>query len=259
MAFQVKNPTLKSIIDFLKNQLGSMSLINDAPTDSKKYGRKNGFWVEITEGGGGGGGSNIGDNVYTEGDQLIIESSSTQIEDFFKNIAPEFDNTVSHPINSLVLYENQLYTLTEAHTAPTTWENTSHTTAVISDILNLKAPIANPTFTGTPQISTTPTENSNNYAIADTAYVDRAATKREVLIITTGDFSSLPYSVSGSSSIAAKVEDDMVPITMDLSNPAAQTGTWKITTGAAQFSITGTNAISGTTNATLYFIKTRTS
>ena len=250
MAFQVKNPTLKSIIDFLKNQLGSMSLINDAPTDSKKYGRKNGFWVEITEGGGGGGGSNIGDNVYTEGDQLIIESSSTQIEDFFKNIAPEFDNTVSHPINSLVLYENQLYTLTAAHTAPTSWESTSHTTAVISDILNLKAPITNPTFTGTPYITTTPTENSNNHKIADTAYVDRAISKMEVLKYTASGIadSKRSFDVTG-------LEDDMVPLVMDLSNPSAQTSGWTISTTTNNFTITGT--ISGTTDADFYFVKTR--
>ena len=251
MAFQVKNPTLKSIIDFLKNQLGSMSLINDAPTDSKKYGRKNGFWVEITEGGGGGGGSNIGDNVYTEGDQLIIESSSTQIEDFFKNIAPEFDNTVSHPINSLVLYENQLYTLTEAHTAPATWENTSHTTAIISDILNLKAPIANPTFTGTPQISTTPTEGSNDHKIADTAYVDRAVSKMEVLKYTASSISDNNRSFSNISGL----ESDMVPLIMDLSNPSAQTGDWTINTSNGSFTITG--SITGNTNADFYFMKTR--
>ena len=250
MAFQVKNPTLKNIIDFLKNQLGSMSLINDAPTDSKKYGRKNGFWVEITEGGGGGGGSNIGDNVYTEGDQLIIESSSTQIEDFFKNIAPEFDNTVSHPINSLVLYENQLYTLTEAHTAPTTWENTSHTTAIISDILNLKAPIANPTFTGTPQISTTPTEGSNDHKIADTAYVDRAVSKMEVLKYTASSISDTnrSFSVTG-------LESDMVPLAMNLSNSNAQTSDWTINTSNGSFTISG--SITGNTNANFYFMKTR--
>ena len=233
MAFQVKNPTLKSIIDFLKNQL-----------------RKNGFWVEITEGGGGGGGSNIGDNVYTEGDQLIIESSSTQIEDFFKNIAPEFDNTVSHPINSLVLYENQLYTLTEAHTAPATWENTSHTTAIISDILNLKAPIANPTFTGTPQISTTPTEGSNDHKIADTAYIDRAVSKMEVLKYTASGIADTNrnFNVTG-------LEDDMVPLVMDLDNPIVQVDDWTIRTSNGNFTIIG--PISGNTNADFYFMKTR--
>lgn len=258
MAFQINNPTLKNIIDFLKNQLGSMSTINDAPTDSKKYGRKNGFWVEITEGGGGGGGStNIGDNVYTEGNQLIIQSSSTQIEDFFKNIAPEFDNTVSHPINSLVLYENQLYTLTAAHTAPTAWANTSHTTAVLSDLLNLKAPINSPTLTGTPKLYSTPSENDNSEKIATTKYVDTAVNKREILKIAIDNFSSLPKSISGTNTIAGSVESDMVPIAMDLSNPAAQIGTWTITTGNASISITGTNAISGTTNATIYLMKTR--
>ena len=40
-----------------KPSLGTMSSKNDAPSDGKKYGRKNGNWIEIQEGGGGGGGS----------------------------------------------------------------------------------------------------------------------------------------------------------------------------------------------------------
>lgn len=139
MAFEIKNPTLKNIIDFLKNQLGSMSLIDDAPNDSKKYSRKNGFWVEVNDSGGGGGEStNIGDEVYTEGDQLIIHSASTQIQDFFDNIAPEFDNTVSNSVNDIVMYDNKLFTLTEGHTAPATWENTTHVTTNVNNILKNK-------------------------------------------------------------------------------------------------------------------------
>ena len=37
-----------------KPLLGSMALMNDAPLDSKVYGRKNGSWTEVTGGGGGG-------------------------------------------------------------------------------------------------------------------------------------------------------------------------------------------------------------
>ena len=37
-----------------------------------------------------------------------------------------------------------------------------------------KAPLASPTFTGTPLITTTPTANDNSHKIADTAYVDNA-------------------------------------------------------------------------------------
>lgn len=215
MAFQVKNPTLKSIIDFLKNQLGSMSLINDAPTDSKKYGRKNGFWVEITEGGGGGGGSsNIGDNVYTEGNKLIIESSSTQIEDFFKNIAPEFDNTVYFPKDSLVMYNNQLYRLTAEHNPPTLWDNTSYTTAIFSEAME--------------------------------SQVER----REILIVTENNVDVLPKTITNSN-----IENDMIPISMDLSVPSAQSGDWTVSTTTGSLNINGT--ISTTTNIILYLMKTR--
>lgn len=149
MAFEIKNPTLKNIIDFLRNQLGSMSLIDDAPSDSKKYSRKNGFWVEVNDSGGGGGEStNIGDEVYTEGDQLIIHSASTQVQDFFDNIAPKFDNTISNSTNDIVVYNNKLFTLTEGHTAPVTWENTTHVTTSINDILKNKVNISGDTMTG---------------------------------------------------------------------------------------------------------------
>ena len=262
MAFQINNPTLKNIIDFLKNQLSNVATDTDISVGDTEnwYGRKNGVWSKIQGGGGGGESTNIGDEVYTDGSNLIIKSASTEVKNFFGQIANDFNDALSYSTGNLVMYNKELYRFTSDYVAGSGDSLTTHAVTTTIDMgLQQKAPIASPKFTGTPQLSTTPTENSNNYAIADTAYVDRAATKREVLIITTDNFSSLPYSVSGSSSIAAKVEDDMIPITMDLSNPAAQIGTWKITTGAAQFSITGTNAISGTTNATLYFIKTRTS
>ena len=262
MAFQVKNPTLKSIIDFLKNQLSSVATdtdisVND-PNPEHWYGRRNGVWSLIQGGGGGGESTNIGDEVYTDGSNLIIKSASTEVKDFFGQIANDFNDTLSYSTGNLVMYNKELYRFTSDYIAGSGDSLTTHAVTTTIDMgLQQKAPIANPTFTGTPQISTTPVENSNDHKIADTAYVDRAATKREVLVITTDNFSSLPYSVSGGNTIAANVEDDMVPIAMDLSNPIAQTGTWKITTGTSQFSITGTNAISGTTNATFYFMKTR--
>ncbi len=44
MAFNIKNPTLKNIINFLKN-LGNLD--SDANNDDKSYGRKNGDWSEV--------------------------------------------------------------------------------------------------------------------------------------------------------------------------------------------------------------------
>lgn len=148
MAFEIKNPTLSNIIDFLRNQLGPLSVADDANIDGKTYGRRNGYWTEINTSGGGGESTNIGDEVYTSGDQLIINSASTQMQDFFGNIAPEFDNTISNSTNEIVMYDNKLFTLTEGHTAPATWENTTHVTTSINDILKNKVNISGDIMTG---------------------------------------------------------------------------------------------------------------
>lgn len=44
MVFDTKNPTLKNIINFLRN-LGGLD--TDADSDNKSYGRKNGNWSEV--------------------------------------------------------------------------------------------------------------------------------------------------------------------------------------------------------------------
>ena len=76
--------------------------------------------------------------------------------------------------------------------------------------------------------------------------------KTEVLIINVASFSSLPQTVSD-----ANIESDMVVVNSVLSTPSAQTADWTVTTSNGSLTISGTSAISGSTTATLYLMKSR--
>lgn len=67
----------------------------------------------------------------------------------------------------------------------------------------------------------------------------------KTVVITTSSFSSLPQTISNSNITA-----DHVVVNSELSNPAAQTGDWTITTSAGSLTIAGT--INGSTTLTLY-------
>lgn len=84
---------------------------------------------------------------------------------------------------------------------------------------------------------------------ADT--LDTAVAKCETLVLTKSSVSSLPTTIS-----SASIETDMVCVKSVLSNPAAQLSDWTVNTDTAgQATISGT--ISGTTNVTLYMMKSR--
>ena len=80
--------------------------------------------------------------------------------------------------------------------------------------------------------------------------VDTALTLSEVLVATKSSVSSLPTTISD-----ANIEDDMICINSELSNPSAQLSDWTVTTATGSLTISGT--ISGTTNITLYLMKSR--
>lgn len=80
-------------------------------------------------------------------------------------------------------------------------------------------------------------------------YVD-SLVKDRVLEVTLSSVSSLPQTISN-----ASVESDMVVVNSTLSNPAAQTGDWTVTTSSGSLTLSGN--ISGTTNITLYLMKSR--
>ena len=227
MAFEIKNPTLKQIINFIK------SIKNHALQDPSEgniqdtWGLKNGTWSKIQDSGGGGSQqTNIGDNVYIDGKVIHSKTAEMQVKDFLDKIAPEFNDVLSYSTGDLVIHDNELYRFTGSYTPPGSWETAALvcTSTTIENILQVKA---------------------------DTTYVDTEVNKREVLIKTINSISSLPQTYNNMTG----VESDMIPITMDLSNPATQMGDWTITTGTDTISISGT--INGTTNVTLYLMKTR--
>lgn len=80
-------------------------------------------------------------------------------------------------------------------------------------------------------------------------YID-SVLKDKALEVTLSSVSSLPQTVSN-----ANVESDMVVINSYLSNPAAQTGEWSVSTSNGSLTVSG--SISGTTNITLYLLKKR--
>ena len=82
--------------------------------------------------------------------------------------------------------------------------------------------------------------------------INTKVSKTEVLIIDVESFSSLPQTISN-----PLVESDMVVVNSVLGTPSAQTGDWTVATSNGSFTISGTSAISGSTTATLYFMKSR--
>lgn len=76
--------------------------------------------------------------------------------------------------------------------------------------------------------------------------------KCEVLVLSVATFSSLPQTVTN-----ANIESDMVVVNSVLGTPSAQTADWTVTTTNGSLTISGTNAISGSTTLTLYLAKSR--
>lgn len=94
------------------------------------------------------------------------------------------------------------------------------------------------------------TTSDKSSVVAAINEVDAHAAKNECLVLTVSGISSLPKTVSNSN-----IESDMVVIKSTFSNPAAPSGNWDATTGTGTLTISGT--ISGTTDVTLYLMKSR--
>ena len=71
--------------------------------------------------------------------------------------------------------------------------------------------------------------------------------KAGVVEVSTSSVSSLPVTISDADILA-----DHVCLKAVLSNPSAQTADWTVTTSVGSAVISGTSAISGTTDITLY-------
>ena len=134
---------------------------------------------------------------YAVGKITALEADKTDLD----VVADEFSASTAYAIGDYVIYNGKLYRFTSAHAAGA-WASGDVTEVIIGDELKrkqntltfdavptdgstnpvesngvydslaLKAPLASPTFTGTPQITTTPTNTDNSHKIADTAYVN---------------------------------------------------------------------------------------
>ena len=91
---------------------------------------------------------------------------------------------------------------------------------------------------------------------SDTTKLNTALEKREVYVLTTGNFSALPftYPTSGTDS---NIESDMVVVKSYLSTPSAQGSNWTVSTASGSLTITGTYNGTTETNITLYLEKSR--
>lgn len=80
-------------------------------------------------------------------------------------------------------------------------------------------------------------------------YIESVVNDR-TLVVTLSSISSLPQTANN-----ASIESDMVVVNSVLSNPSAQTGEWTVSTSSGSLTLSGN--ISGTTNVTLYLMRSR--
>lgn len=117
-----------------KPTLGTMASVNDASSDDKIYGRKNGTWVEVT---GGGGGSvdwgDIGGTLSNQDDlQNALDAKADKLD-----LAEEFDATKNYYEDACVIYNNVLYVFNE-YKAAGVWDSTKVTQLAAMPIVDRK-------------------------------------------------------------------------------------------------------------------------
>lgn len=143
----VNNPTLKNIKDAIESlstygdnnkdsinslstrvsQLGTMSLVDDAPIDGDAYVRKNGNWAISS--GGSGGGIGLGDTVtYGNDNDLLITSGVSTAQELYDIDSDAFSPAINYNIGDYTIYGGKLYRFTSTHAAGA-W-NSSHVTVV---------------------------------------------------------------------------------------------------------------------------------
>ena len=93
------------------NDLGTMSYIDDAPSDGGEYVRKNGNWAEAS-----GGGGTWGSITGTLSDQSDLQSALDDKTDL-SVIASDFSTSTSYTAGEFVVYDGKLYVFSSAHAA----------------------------------------------------------------------------------------------------------------------------------------------
>ena len=149
------------------SSLGTMASVNDASSDNKIYGRKNGTWAEVT--GGGGGSAEWGDITGTLSDQTDLQNALDEKAASI-SIAEEFSPTTSYPAGwNYAVYHGILYKFTGPYQG--SFDNIPNvTTATVFELLALKAPLDSPALSGTPTAPTA-TSGTDTTQIATTAFV----------------------------------------------------------------------------------------
>ena len=149
------------------SSLGTMASVNDASSDNKIYGRKNGTWAEVT--GGGGGSAEWGDITGTLSDQTDLQNALNEKAASI-SIAEEFSPTKSYPAGwNYAVYHGILYKFTGPYQGPFSGLH-NYTTVSVFELLALKAPLDSPALSGTPTAPTAST-GTNTTQIATTAFV----------------------------------------------------------------------------------------
>ena len=181
-------PTLGSLasknsVDYSTNEvtnkptLGTMAAVNDASSDNKTYGRKNGAWSEIA-------GTSWGDITGTLSNQTDLQNAldaKANTTNVTSNIETSMSATQAYSIGDLIFVAGTLYRATASISSGSSLVvGTNVAVATVEDLLALKAdssalssyaPLASPDLTGSPT-APTQTAGDNSTKIATTAYVD---------------------------------------------------------------------------------------
>lgn len=183
--------------------------------------------------------------AYAAGRQIIYDDWLWEVIEDIAVGDPLIDYAVDPTnanIKKAVPVETQLLDI-KAKVGPLASLATTIKTSIVAAINEIVGKIGNLSSLGT---------TDKTSAVNAINEVNTKVSKTEVLIINVASFSSLPQTVSN-----ANIEDDMVVVNSVLGNPSAQTADWTVTTSNGSLTISGTSAISGSTTATLYLMKSR--
>lgn len=137
-----------------KPTLGTMSAVNDASSDNKTYGRKNGTWVEVT--GGGGGSVDWGDIGGTLSDQTDL-AEALLLKAYESDLANEFSTSQSYTAGTCVIYQHRLFMFVQ-NKAAGAWDDSVAWMMPMANILRYQLSGKQDTLT----FDTAPTASSTN-------------------------------------------------------------------------------------------------
>lgn len=158
-----------------------------------------------------------------------IAQLNTKIAHVTNSISDSYSSSSTYAVGDLCIYNNVLYRCTTAITTPESWSSVKWTATTIKAELNSAIATVNNT-------------------------IDNVIEEKD-LVFTISSVNSLPKTFTNS-----LITADHVLNWASLSNPAAQTGDWTVTTArsGSTGTVTISGTISGTTNITLVLTKSTT-